>query len=126
VTLTREEVQVRLAAREGYAAASERGRVVVLDTRVTDELKREGLAREVVSRLQGARKEMKLPYEARIEVTYEAEGDLAKAIDEHRAWIMAETLAVKLVAGAPSGTVHELDIDGASLRLRVRAAACSA
>jgi isoleucyl-tRNA synthetase len=123
VTLTRDEVQVRLAAREGYAAASERGRVVVLDTRVTDELKREGLAREVVSRLQGARKEMKLPYEARIEVTYEAPGDLAKAIDEHRAWIMAETLAVKLVAGAPSGTVSDFDIDGAKLRLGIRPAA---
>jgi len=126
VTLTRDEVQVRLAAREGYAAASEHGRVVVLDTRVTDELKREGLAREVVSRLQGVRKEMKLPYEARIEVAYEAAGELARAIEEHREWIMRETLALKLAPGsaaeapANAAAVHDFDIEGMKLRASIR------
>ena len=43
-------------AREGYAAASAGGMVVVLDTRVTDELRMEGLAREVINRIQNARK----------------------------------------------------------------------
>ena len=120
VTLTRDEVQVRLAAKEGYAAASERGRVVVLDTRVTEALRRAGLAREVISRLQGARKEMKLPYEARIEVTYEASGELARAIEEHRDWIMRETLAVRLAPGAPSGTVHDFEVDGDRLQVGIR------
>ncbi|MCK6460433.1 MAG: isoleucine--tRNA ligase [Planctomycetes bacterium] len=120
VTLTRDEVQVRLAAREGYAAASEHGRVVVIDTRVTDELRREGLAREALSRIQGARKEMKLPYEARIEVAYAAEGDLAQAISEHRAWIMGEALATRLDAGAPAGTVHEADVEGLPFRFGIR------
>jgi isoleucyl-tRNA synthetase len=123
VTLTRDEVQVRLAAREGYAAASERGRVVVLDTRVTDELRREGLSREVLSRIQNARKEMKLPYEARIEVSYEAEGEIAQAIEEHRERIMGEVLAVKLAPGAPSGTVQETDIEGTRFRFGIRAVA---
>jgi isoleucyl-tRNA synthetase len=123
VTLTREDLQVRLAAREGYAAASEHGRVVVLDTRVTDELRREGLAREVVSRLQGARKEMKLAYEARIEVAYEAEGELGAAVEEHRDRIAGEVLAMKLAPGAPSGTVHDFDIDGMRLRAGIRTVA---
>jgi isoleucyl-tRNA synthetase len=123
VTLTRDEVQVRLVAREGYAAASEHGRVVVLDTRVTDELRREGLAREVISRIQGARKEMKLPYEARIEVSYEVEGELGRAIEEHRERIMGEVLAVKLEPKTPSGTVHEADLEGTRVRFGIRVVA---
>ncbi|MHC4224873.1 MAG: isoleucine--tRNA ligase, partial [Planctomycetota bacterium] len=50
VRLGRDEIEIRLTAHEGYAAASEGGRVVVLDTRVTKELRREGLAREAINR----------------------------------------------------------------------------
>jgi isoleucyl-tRNA synthetase len=63
---------------------------------------------------------MKLPYEARIEVAYEADGELARAIEEHREWITRETLAVNLAPGAPSGTVHDFDIEGMKLRTSIR------
>jgi isoleucyl-tRNA synthetase len=52
VELGPEEIEIRLSAKEGFAAASEGGRVVVLDTTITDALKRSGLAREVVSALE--------------------------------------------------------------------------
>ena len=119
VELSKDEVEVRLKAREGYAAASTGGRVVVLDTRVTDELRLEGLAREVVNRIQTARKTMNLPYEARIRVTYAAEGAVAEAIDARAAHIAGETLAKNLTAGPPEGRIFDVEIDGSDFRFGI-------
>jgi len=119
VRLTRDEIEVRLKAREGYVAASEGGRVVVLDTRVTPELKREGLAREAVNRLQTARKTMDLAYEARIAVTYEAGDELAEALATHHDQIAGETLSTKLEQPNPTGEIHETEIDGEPFRFGI-------
>ena len=73
-----------------FAAAPGSGQVVVLDTRVDDSLRREGLAREVINRVQRARKAMDLAYEARIKVSWNADGDLAQAIEEHAERIAAD------------------------------------
>ena len=103
---------MRLTEREGYAATGHGDMVVVLDTRVTPELRREGLAREVLNRIQNARKEMDLPYDARIAIRYEAAGELAEALAAHRDWIMAEALATTLAPGAPEGRRFETDVEG--------------
>lgn len=58
VELGSSEIEVRLRAKQDFAAASEAGRVVVLDTRITPELRRMGLARETVSRIQKVRKQL--------------------------------------------------------------------
>jgi len=112
VLLERDDVEVRLRAREGYAAAGSGGRVVVLDTRITPELRLEGLAREVVNRIQTARKKLDLPYEARIRVRYRAEGDLAEAVAAHAEHIAGETLATTLEPGEPAGESFEEDVEG--------------
>jgi isoleucyl-tRNA synthetase len=119
LALGRDEVEIRLQAREGFAAASAGGRVVVLDTRVTPELRREGLAREAISRIQKARKEMDLPYEARIEVLWRAEGEVAEAIREHRERIAGETLAVRLEEGSPAAGAVETEVEGTPLAFSV-------
>jgi isoleucyl-tRNA synthetase len=115
VTLGSEDLEVRLQAREGFAAAAEGGQVVILDTRITDELRREGLAREVVNRIQRARKEMDLPYEARIRVRYEADGGIAEAIREHAGWIASEILATafepRAGSGKPAGKRHDVKVE---------------
>ncbi len=118
-TLTKDEIQVRLKEKEGYAASGEHGRVIVLDTHITPELRLEGLARETVNRIQTARKTMDLAYEARIKVTYQAEGELAEAIAAHREWIAGETLSVELAAGTPAGEVHETAIEESSFKFGV-------
>ncbi|HJL16752.1 MAG TPA: isoleucine--tRNA ligase [Sandaracinaceae bacterium LLY-WYZ-13_1] len=114
LTLGADEIEIRLEAKEDFAAASHKGRVVVLDTRITDELKRAGLAREAVNRIQRARKDMDLPFEARIEVAYEASGELAKALEEHGVRIAEEVLATELASanGEPGGTRHETEVEG--------------
>src|SRR5690606_14263883 len=80
VRLGPEDVEIRLTAKEDFAAAAERGRVLVVDTRLADALVREGLAREAINRIQRARKEMDLPFEARIGVRYEAGDRLGRAL----------------------------------------------
>lgn len=93
LTLTNDEIEIRLSAKEDFAAASQGGQVVVLDTRLTPELIRGGLAREALSRLQRVRKERDYAYDARIHVVYEAEGELARALEDHREFVAGESLA---------------------------------
>jgi isoleucyl-tRNA synthetase len=103
VELAAEELEVRLVERPGIAAQGDRELLVALDTELTPELVAEGLAREVVSRIQAARKDADLAYSDRIRVRYRAGEELARAIAEHRDRIAGETLAVELeaVAGGP-------------------------
>jgi isoleucyl-tRNA synthetase len=109
---------VRLRAKDDYAAAASHGQVVVLDVRVSDALRREGLAREVVNRIQRARKAMNLAYEARIRIGYVAAGELGQALAENGQTVARETLALELAprgSGDAAGEKHETDVDGEPL-----------
>ncbi len=109
VELTGDEVQVRLTAKEDFAAASAGGQVVLLDTRITEELLHAGYAREVVNRIQRARKELNLAFDARIKITYSAEGPLADAVATHLQTIQKEVLATSMDVGE---TETSTDVDG--------------
>ena len=104
--LSTEEVEVRLVEREGTATQGDRELLVALDTQLTPELIAEGLAREVVHRIQNARKEANLDYADRIRVRFSAAPELAAAINTHGTWIASETLAVDLAAA--DGSAVEL------------------
>jgi isoleucyl-tRNA synthetase len=99
IELTAEEVEVRLVEHEETATAGDRDLLLVLDTHLTPDLVALGRAREVVHRLQSARKHLRLDYADRIRVRYRADPELEKAINRHREWISGETLAIELVAG---------------------------
>ena len=107
--------------KEDFAAASFKGRVVVLDTRVTDALKRTGLAREVVNRVQRARKDMDLPFEARIELRWEtADEELATALGEHAAYVRDQVLAVSFDrSGEGQGERVDAEVEGHPLTLHI-------
>ena len=96
LTLGRDELEVRLEERAGLATAGDRELLVALDTALTPELIAEGWAREVVHRIQAARKDAALDYADRIRVRFHADPELAKAIATHADWIAGETLAVEL------------------------------
>jgi len=70
VTLDSDDVQVRLQAKEGWAAAQGHASVVVLATELTEELIAEGLARELVRLIQDRRKELACDYTDRIAVAW--------------------------------------------------------
>ncbi|MCU0497505.1 MAG: isoleucine--tRNA ligase [Anaerolineae bacterium] len=96
---TPDEVEVLQDAAEGFAVISESGYLAALDTKLNEELILEGLAREVVRRIQSTRKDADFNIEDRIQVVYRASERLAKAITGYAGYIQEETLAVSLEVG---------------------------
>lgn len=119
VELTAEELEVRLEEQEGIAAQGDRELLVALDTELTPELVVEGLAREVVNRIQTARKEADLDYADRIRVRYRADEALAEAIETHRDWIAGETLAVALEPAGEGDALQEATVDEHALAFAI-------
>jgi len=76
---------------------------VQLDTVITEELKLEGLAREVVRAIQDRRKKIGLNVEDRIDTRYESDGMLSRALERHGDYIKTETLSVTLAPGRDEG-----------------------
>ncbi|HKW08013.1 MAG TPA: DUF5915 domain-containing protein, partial [Candidatus Dormibacteraeota bacterium] len=70
-----------------------------LDTEITEDLKMEGFAREVVRVIQDRRKKLGFNVEDRIDTRYEADGLLARAIEKFADYIKTETLSVTLGPG---------------------------
>ncbi len=124
--VTPEEVEVKALREvtEGYALAEEAGYVAVLDTRLTPKLINEGLAREVVRRVQTMRRDADFNINDAIVITYAAGDQLAAAIEQHAGYICAETLGEALLQGAPGDGFYAetFDIDGDELVVGVRRA----
>ncbi len=109
----------------GWGVASDGGITVALELELTPELRAEGLARELVRAVQDARKAAGLDVGDRIVLGLRAEGPaLAEALEAHRAWVAAETLAVEIVDGtAPDATFEQtFQIEGARVEVGLRRA----
>lgn len=122
-TLQPDLFEVRLEMKDGVAGKSfaDNRAVVTLDTNVTDELKREGMARDFVRLVQQLRKDKDFNISDRIELCWQTENpELAKALAENNAYIAEQVLAVKVDNGCSGGA--EADIDGASVCFDARVA----
>jgi isoleucyl-tRNA synthetase len=127
VTLDADDIQVRLQAKPGWAAAQGHAVVVVLATELTDDLLREGLAREIVRTIQDRRKDLNCQFTDRIRVAVVAESaELRSAIAQFADYIRGETLAVELVccddrqqAAVPGAELVEADVAGHAVALYV-------
>jgi len=107
-----DDVIVTQTPRAGWAVASDAGETVAIDTTVTPELRREGLAREVIRLVQEARKNDGLHVTDRISLRWSAgDPEVAAALAEHAALIAGEVLAVEFgplaEGGVPEGGVPE-------------------
>jgi isoleucyl-tRNA synthetase len=100
-----EEVEIRTHGREGYAVAEDKGIVVAVDVTLTPELAREGLARDLVRRVQTLRKEADYQLDDRIVVYYDATDEAKAVVEEWADYILAETLSLELVPGPVPGDV---------------------
>jgi isoleucyl-tRNA synthetase len=123
VALDREDLQIRLEAKPGWAAAQGPAAVVVVSTELTPELQSEGLAREFVHALQTLRKDENCEYTDRIEVGVVTESvELRDAIAKFADYIRGETLATVLQFEPVAGTApmrHEVAEHVAEIHLRV-------
>lgn len=119
VELGPDEVEVRLAAKEGFAAAQGAGLVVILSTEITPELREEGWVREFIRYVQDQRKDRELAYDARIALAVQsADGDLLAALQRYESLIAGEVLAASIAWTAPE-SAPQLAIDGKPLRVAV-------
>jgi isoleucyl-tRNA synthetase len=119
--LAPEEVLVSGREKEGFASAEENGVVVTVSTEMTPELEREGLAREIVHRIQNLRKEAGFEIADRIRVYYSGDDALREALSVHDAYVRSETLAVDVVESVPPKGAHAetATLDGREISIAV-------
>jgi isoleucyl-tRNA synthetase len=122
VQLAPNEVLVQTQPVEGLAVAADKLMTVGIDAMITPELRAEGLAREVVRRVQAMRKDAGFDIADRITTYYAASGEYSAVFQIWGDYIKAETLTTELVAGEPPTGAHieEHNIDGQKLRLGVK------
>jgi isoleucyl-tRNA synthetase len=116
------EVLVQTQPAEGLAVAADKLITVAVDAVITPELRSEGLAREVVRRIQDMRKKAGFNIEDRIKTYYVASGEIAGVFQAWGSYIQAETLTVELTAGEPPAEAYreEQKIEGETVVLGVR------
>jgi isoleucyl-tRNA synthetase len=122
--LAPEELLVSGREKEGFASAEENGVVVTVSTEMTPELEREGLAREIVHRIQNLRKDAGFDIADRIRVYFTGDDALRAALQVHDAYVRNETLAVDVVESTPPEGAHteSAQVDGGSVSLGVHRA----
>ena len=114
-----EEVEVRLQAKSGFAVASEGAYLAALITDLTPELLHEGLAREVVRRIQDLRKQLGFDIADRINIYFEASEELSKAVNTFQDYIKEETLGLEITEGPVSADLNpqEFSFDDQVIKL---------
>ncbi|MFQ6053151.1 MAG: DUF5915 domain-containing protein, partial [Candidatus Bathyarchaeia archaeon] len=114
-----EEVEVESEPFPDYSVMEEAGLLVGVRTEITEALRYEGLARDVVRRIQALRKEADFDIDDRIETYYRGDPEVEAAFEVEGEYIAAETLSDALRRGEPpqGAYVGEFVIDGARLRL---------
>ncbi|NKB24350.1 MAG: isoleucine--tRNA ligase [Kiritimatiellae bacterium] len=106
IELTEKDLVIERIPLEGLAVASDGDLMVALETELTPELIREGLAREFVNKVQQMRKKEDLEVVQRINVFYSADNPVVEAVESHRDYIQTETLAADLAF------IEKIDAEG--------------
>ena len=114
-----EDLTLAMQPLAGYQLEREGSHAVALDLQLDDELRREGLAREIVHAVQNARKGAGLQVEDRIELALGGDEELLAAARDHQAYLAEETLAVSVSFNGAAGAA-EATIDGRPLLVAVK------
>ena len=120
IILESSDVEILFKDIEGWQVAQGAGMTVALDITLSPELKKEGIARELVNRIQNHRKESGLEVTDRIEIFLKKEVELEAAVSENKEYILSETLAnhlhfdSEIVEGTP------LEFDNLKTEIRIK------
>jgi len=118
-----EDVRVTREVASDWLVQAEGPYVVALDPVLTADLIQEGLAREVVNRVQRLRKEADYAYTARIDLSLAGPEDVVAAVAAYRSYVETETLARRLVLGEvfeDADITREVDIEGRGVTIALR------
>ena len=97
INLELSDVEISSKDIEGWLVANEGSITVALDVTISEELRKEGIARELINRIQNARKDSGLDVTDRIKLTVLKSEDLEESINKNKEYIMSETLTDELV-----------------------------
>ena len=104
---------------EGYQLEREGSHAVALDLHLDEELRRRGLAREVIHAVQNARKSAGLAVEDRIALTLGGDAELLDVVREHEVLVAGETLATSVQLDGAGGDAQLATVEGRELRILV-------
>jgi isoleucyl-tRNA synthetase len=129
-SLSQEDVTIMRRAVGDLVVKDERGYFAAIDPMVTPELRLEGIARELVSRIQRLRKELGFAVSDRVRLELFGDEILREAVDQHREWMAEEVLALAVHVAAvdensratrsmKNHATHSLDLDGLSVTVAI-------
>ncbi len=118
-TLEPDEIELAYKGREGQTIESQDGVVVALDLQVTEELKQEGLVRDLIRYIQELRKEADFDVSDRIVTRLEAEGQLELAITHFADMIKSETLSMELIQDGDLEAEIQKDFEIEGLKVKI-------
>jgi isoleucyl-tRNA synthetase len=115
-----DDLQLAMQPLEGYQVERAGSHAVALELELDDELRREGLAREVIHAIQAARKDAGLNVSDRIELAVDGDDELLAASREHERAIAGEVLATSFTIGTADAHAPQAAVDGMALRIALR------
>lgn len=123
IVLTPEDVQVERIVHEGMVAANEGHITIALETALTDELILEGLAREIVNKINTMRRDQGFAVSDRIAIAIDSTAKVKECFDSHRDYIMNEVLGVDVIFGKCAGqgaTAWDLNGEPATIEITAK------
>ncbi len=122
VTLTIEDVTITRHGLEGWSVETESGVTVAVDTELNEDLIREGLAREIVNRVQNMRKEANYELTDRIDIFLDGDDEMKSSIEFMKDYVKRETLAVEIEFGSASDFdfIKQWEIDDKSCTIAIQ------
>jgi isoleucyl-tRNA synthetase len=119
IILTLEDVEITSQDIEGWLVANSNGITVALDITISEELKLEGIARELVNRIQNIRKDSGFEVTDKIKVHLQKNAALEKAVKANEAYIKSETLTEILVFEESISNGTEIEFDDIKTKLAI-------
>ncbi len=117
IVLTPEDVAVERKVREGLVAATVQGITVALDTALNEDLLLEGLARELVNKLNSMRRDSGFAVTDRIAIEMQTSDRVKQALKLHHDYVMHEVLGTQVIFECPEGT--EWDLNGEPCKIAI-------
>ena len=119
ITLTKEDVEITSQDIEGWLVANSGNITVALDITISEELRMEGIARELVNRIQNIRKDSGFEVTDKIVVRLEKNGILEEAILNNEDYIKSETLTEELIFEENITNGTEIEFDNIKTKLLI-------
>ncbi|HDR05914.1 MAG TPA: hypothetical protein ENN84_11815 [Candidatus Marinimicrobia bacterium] len=114
---------ITIKENDNITAVEDKGYFIALETKITEELREEGLIRDLIRHIQTLRKDADFNVDDRIELLLRGDSELLAAADKHRSYLMNETLVTHFgILYGPAEIEKELKIEQYTINVMLRRA----